>query len=94
MIAKEYNMIRQFSDAECANMFYVEKNGKKVRLAKIKKQSKRAMPFADSIKSGITEHEPGTAGRVADLAKFYQSHMVESADGNWELNDDVSAFNV
>lgn len=49
-----------------------------------RKQSKRVRMFEDSIKPGITEHEPGTKGRVDDLARFY--------DANTEA--EISAFNV
>ena len=49
-----------------------------------RKVGKRVRPFADSIKPGITTFEPGTKGRVADLARFYDEHA----------KDEVSAFNV
>lgn len=50
-----------------------------------RKASKRVRPaFCDTIKAGVTEHEPGTKGRVADLAKWYAEHAV----------NEESAFNV
>lgn len=43
---------------------------------KAKKASKRVKHYCDSIKPGITEHEPGTKARVADLVKFYAANAV------------------
>jgi hypothetical protein len=41
-----------------------------------RKVSKRVKHYCDEIKSGITTHEPGTKGRVADLAKWYAANAA------------------
>lgn len=39
--------------------------------------SKRVRPmFADDLKAGVSEYEPGTKGRVADLIKFYAANAA------------------
>lgn len=44
-----------------------------------RKVSKRVRPmFDDNLKAGISEYEPGTKGRVADLIAFYHSHPGET----------------
>jgi hypothetical protein len=39
-----------------------------------RKVSKRVKYYDDTIKSGITTHEPGTKKRVADLIKWYDKN--------------------
>lgn len=43
---------------------------------KKRKVSKRVKHYCDSIKPGITEHEPGTKERVADLVRWYAEHAA------------------
>jgi hypothetical protein len=49
-----------------------------------RKASKRVRHYDDQIKAGVTNSEPGTKARVADLAKFYAANM----------ESETSAFNV
>jgi hypothetical protein len=51
---------------------------------KSKKSTKRVRHFDDTIKSGVTIHEPGSKGRVADMVKFYAANAA----------NEVSAFEV
>jgi hypothetical protein len=51
---------------------------------KKRKVTKRVKHYCDSIKPGITTHEPGTKARVADLAKFYAENREA----------EISAFEV
>lgn len=39
-----------------------------------RKVSKRVRPFNDNLKAGVSEYEPGTKGRHADLVAFYATH--------------------
>ena len=39
-----------------------------------RKVTKRVKHYCDSIKAGVTEYEPGTKGRYADLVKFYRAN--------------------
>lgn len=39
-----------------------------------RKVTKRVRPFNDSLKAGISEYEPGTKGRHADLVAWYAAN--------------------
>ena len=53
-----------------------------------RKLSKRVRPmFDDCLKAGISEYEPGTAGRHADLVAFYAAN-AEAEISPFEGDDD------
>ena len=39
-----------------------------------RKVSKRVRPFNNNLKAGVSEYEPGTKGRHADLVAFYAAN--------------------
>jgi hypothetical protein len=65
-------------------------NDTKVPLWTIRKRSKltrgekHALQSTDKIRQGITTNEPGTKGRIEDLAKYYAAQVG---------GEEVSAFN-
>jgi hypothetical protein len=53
-----------------------------------RKLSKRVRPmFDDNLKAGISEYEPGTKGRLADLVAFYADN-AEAEISPFEGDDD------
>ena len=90
-----FSMFNVDCDAECKTrntlrVRYIEApyvfNDCKVPLlvSRKRKPTKRVKHYCDEIKSGITRCEPGTKGRVADLAKWYSAH-AESEESAFKV---------
>ena len=53
-----------------------------------RKISKRVKHYNDAIKAGVTRHEPGTKGRVADLIAFYAVNAAGEVSA-FDIEDDA-----
>lgn len=85
----------RFSDMELFAMFNIavpcqDKKGRefvaplwKVKQRKLKRGEQNALQSEDLIKEGVSQHPPGSAGRIADLTTHYEG---------WEKEGHKSAF--